>query len=62
MNENEAYEEVIKYVESINICSKFDSSFRFPIPFREDSHTSSDYDLTHRRKNSLAAEAVRAAG
>ena len=61
MDENEAYERLIDKIESMDIPSQFDSSFRFPMPSYESSHSPSNYDLTHRRKNSRADEAVRTA-
>lgn len=62
MNEDEAYERVIESVERTNISSAridFPLGIRFPFPNCDILNSLSKYNLTDRRKNSLASEAVR---
>ncbi|MDO8467423.1 MAG: hypothetical protein Q7S56_00540 [Nanoarchaeota archaeon] len=66
MDENEAYERLVKSIESLDLSfAKIDFSrgVRFPMPSSYDPCISDpELRLTHRIKNSRAYEAVMTAG
>ena len=57
MNENEAYEMVIKSIESMDMSSARIDGGRFPMPSHADSFTPPDYALIC-RKGSQAVKAI----